>query len=150
MLDREGTLKTSRMKLLRKRLTRWRTQHGGKGQRIPEKLWAEAVEIASTEGVESTARLLQLDKARLRDRLAESKSGDRESGDQKPESESKSRHSEAGDQKPEFEFVEVELPEERGSAIIKMVSSKGIELHIAGMASTVDIHGLVRDFWRQC
>jgi hypothetical protein len=138
------------MKSLRKRLTRWRTLHGGKGQRIPEKLWAEAVEIASIEGVESTARLLHLDSARLRDRVSESKGGHGATDDQKPESESKSGHDETGDQKPELEFVEVELPQERSWAMIKMVSCKGNELHIAGMASTVDIHGLVRDFWRHC
>ena len=135
MANREAAPKTLRMKSLRKRLTRWRTQHGGKGQRIPEKLWAEAVEIAATEGIESTARLLHLDSARLRDRLAERKS---------------SSHGETSDQRPEYEFVEVELPQERGWTIIKMVSSNGNELQIAGMASAVDIHGLVRDFWRHC
>jgi hypothetical protein len=31
-----------------------------------------------------------------------------------------------------------------------MVSSNGNELQIVGMASAVDIHGLVRDFWRHC
>jgi hypothetical protein len=108
------------MKSLRKRLTRWRTRHGGKGRRIPEKLWAEAVEIAAVEGIEKTARLLHLDSGRLGDRVAESKC----------------KQVENVDQKPEFEFVAVELPkEERGWTIIKMVSSKGNELQIAGMAS---------------
>jgi hypothetical protein len=127
------------MKSLRKRLTRWRTRHGGKGRRIPEKLWAEAAEVAAVEGVEKTARLLQLDPARLGARVAEAK--DRH-GD--------SCCSDSDDLKPEFEFVEVELPKERGWTIIKMVSSTGNELQIVGMASAVDIHGLVRDFWRHC
>jgi hypothetical protein len=127
------------MKSLRKRLTRWRTRHGGKGRRIPEKLWAEAAEVAAVEGVEKTARLLQLDPARLGARVVEVKDchGD-------------SCCSNSDDLKTEFEFVEVELPKERGWTIIKMVSSTGNELQIVGMASAVDIHGLVRDFWRHC
>jgi hypothetical protein len=140
MLGREAASKTPRMKSLRKRLTGWRTRQGSKGRRIPERLWAEAVEIAAEEGVESTARLLQLDPVRLGGRVAEEKKRRDASSD--------------GDRdghKPELEFIEVELPkEERGWTIIKMVSSKGNELQIAGMASAVDIHGLVRDFWRHC
>jgi hypothetical protein len=133
MLNREAASKTPKMKSLRKRLTRWQTRYGGKGRRIPEKLWAEAAEIAAVEGIEKTARLLHLDAIRLGDRVAESKCNQGRNVDQKPE----------------FEFVAVELPkEERGWAIIKMVSSN--ELQIAGMASAVDIHGLVRDFWRHC
>jgi len=134
MPDREAEPKTPQMKSLRKRLTRWRTRHGGKGRRIPEKLWVEAAEVAAAEGIEKTARLLHLDPGRLGDRVAESKC----------------LQAENGAQKPEFEFVEVELPKERGWTIIKMVSSKGNELQIAGMASAVDIHGLVRDFWKHC
>jgi hypothetical protein len=105
------------MKSLLKRLTRLRTRHGGKGRRIPEKLWVEAAEVAAAEGVEKTARLLQLDPARLGDRVAEVKG---RHGD--------SCCSDSDDLKTEFEFVEVELPKERGWTIIKMVSSTGNEL----------------------
>lgn len=139
MLSRDVASRTPRMKSLRKRLTRWRTRHGGKGRRIPEKLWVEAAEVAAAEGVEKTARLLQLDPARLGARVAEVKDCHGESC--------------CGDSdaiKTEFEFVEVELPKERGWTVIKMVSSNGNELQIVGMASAVDIHGLVRDFWRHC
>jgi len=138
MLNREVASKTSQMKSLRKRLTRWRTEHGGVGRRIPEKLWAEAVEIAAIEGVETTARLLHLDAVRLGDRVAASKSCNAEYYDRKSEFES------------EFEFVEVELPKEPSRTMIRMVSSKGNELQIIGMADAVDIHGLVRDFWSHC
>ena len=139
MMSREVASRTPRMKSLRKRLTHWRTRHGGKGRRIPEKLWVEAAEVAAVEGVEKTARLLQLDPVRLGDRVAEVKDchGD-------------SCCSDSDDLKTAFEFVEVELPKERGWTIIKMVSSTGNALQILGMASAVDIHGLVRDFWRHC
>lgn len=54
---------------VRDRLARWRAKHGGRGIRVPEEMWAEVVEVARVEGVEATARALQLDHARLAARM---------------------------------------------------------------------------------
>jgi hypothetical protein len=54
---------------VRDRLARWRAKHGGRGIRVPEAMWAEVVEVARVEGVEATARALQLDPARLAARM---------------------------------------------------------------------------------
>ena len=51
------------------RLARWRAEHGGRGIRVPEAMWAEVVEVARVEGVEATARALHLDPARLAVRM---------------------------------------------------------------------------------
>lgn len=51
-------------------LSRWRSQHGGRGRPIPAELWSAAVDVASVEGVEATARALGVDRARLSRRIA--------------------------------------------------------------------------------
>ena len=58
-----------RLAEVRDRLARWRAKHGGRGIRVPEAMWAEVVEVAQVEGVEATARALQLDPARLAARM---------------------------------------------------------------------------------
>lgn len=46
-------------------LARWRERHGGRGVRIPERLWALAVEAARAEGIAATAAALRLDRQGL-------------------------------------------------------------------------------------
>ncbi len=53
-----------------KQLSSWRECHGGRGRPIPEELWTAVVEVASVEGVNTTARTLGVDRARLARRLA--------------------------------------------------------------------------------
>ena len=58
-----------RLAQVRDRLARWRAKHGGRGIRVPEVMWTEVVEVARVEGVETTARALQLDPTRLVSRM---------------------------------------------------------------------------------
>ena len=51
-----------------RKLEHWRRQHG-RGARIAEELWAEAVELASEHGVNRIARALRLDYYSLKKRL---------------------------------------------------------------------------------
>ena len=60
---------------VRKRLAQWRAEHGGRGRPIPETLWAAAAAVASSAGVEATARALDVDRARLSRRVTRSPSG---------------------------------------------------------------------------
>jgi len=55
---------------LRREFERWRRKHGGRGSRIPEGLWAQAAEVARTEGVYATARALRLNYERPKERVA--------------------------------------------------------------------------------
>jgi hypothetical protein len=59
---------------LRDRIEDWRRSSGGRGRRIPEQLWVEAVEVARVHGVRDAARLLRLDRRRL-ERRVEGESG---------------------------------------------------------------------------
>jgi hypothetical protein len=56
---------------LRRRLERWRAQHGGPGRLIPDELWAEAAIIARELGVEAVARALRVDRSRLAERTGD-------------------------------------------------------------------------------
>src|SRR5438128_9899418 len=58
-----------RLAQVRDRLARWRAEHGGRGIRVPEAMWTEVIQIARVEGVETTARALHLDPARLGARM---------------------------------------------------------------------------------
>jgi hypothetical protein len=60
----------SRLALTHTRLAQWRAQHGGRGIRVPEELWAEVVKVARVEGAGTTARALRLDRSRLEARMA--------------------------------------------------------------------------------
>jgi len=44
--------------LLRDRIEEWRRSSGGRGRRIPEQLWVEALEVARVHGIRDAARLL--------------------------------------------------------------------------------------------
>jgi hypothetical protein len=120
-------------KSLRKRLDKWRKEHGGRGRRIPEELWADAAEVASVEGVEITARRLRLSRDRLEERVAK-KTGCRPKG-------------RSDDERPEF--IELALPHSRstGRTMFMLANGRGDELCIIDMAGCVDIRTLVRDFW---
>lgn len=60
-MKEHGAGRGARLDRTRRRLEAWRRQHGGRGRRIAEDLWAEAVQLAAVEGVGATARALRLD-----------------------------------------------------------------------------------------
>jgi hypothetical protein len=133
-MNGEAEVHQSRIESLRIRLSRWRAEHGGRGRRIPDSLWAEAAEVASVEGVEVTARNLRLSSDRLEDRVAErtERRGDPHEGD-------------VGG----AEFVEVALPQavSTGRAMFMFSNRHGDELSIVDMAGSVDIRELLQDLW---
>lgn len=54
---------------LGQRVTEWREEHGGRGSRIPDQLWKDAVRVARVEGVWATAKALRFNYEALRSRL---------------------------------------------------------------------------------
>lgn len=106
-------------------LARWRGRHGGRGRRIPERLWAEAVEVARREGVEATARALRLDQQRLKDRVG-------------------------GGGGSSAAFVEVSVAPVGGSGplLVELVGRGGeqMRIHLAGPSSAALVE-LARAFW---
>jgi hypothetical protein len=110
-------------------LQRWRERHGGRGVRIPERLWALAAEAARAEGVAVTAELLRLDE----ERLARQVETEPESG-----------------RKQEATFVELRLGEARGQgeAVLELAGRDGEVMRVVvSDLRALDVVGLVRAFW---
>ena len=53
---------------LRAQVLKWRERDGGRGSRIPDDLWEEAVRVAQIDGLYATARATGLQYARLKKR----------------------------------------------------------------------------------
>jgi len=53
---------------LRRRVEGWRREGGGRGSRIPEEMWAEAVAVSRTAGLYATARALRFNYENLKKR----------------------------------------------------------------------------------
>ncbi len=65
-----GSSKQRELAAVRGELERWRRGFGGRGRRIPERLWRRAAGVAQQWGTAETARALRLDVARLARRVA--------------------------------------------------------------------------------
>jgi hypothetical protein len=124
-----------RLAQTRARLARWRAEHGGRGIRVPEAIWAEVVEVARVEGVEATARALRLDHARLAARMTAARA--------------------AAGGEPAAEvggFVEID-PGRLGlspRAVIRLEGRDGERLEVElGAGTMVDVAALVDAFWRR-
>jgi hypothetical protein len=120
---------------VQKQLARWRAVHGGRGRPIPAALWAAAAEVASTEGVEATARALNVDRARLLRRVKGSP----------PRSVGVRRAplpASAG-------FVEVDAARvfSRGQMLVRLTNREGEQLEIALEGGAADVATVARAFW---
>lgn len=120
---------------VQKRLARWRARHGGRGRPIPEALWAAAAAVAAAEGVEATARALDVDQARLSRRMKRSAPGS------------------IGAPKPSLpataSFVEVDAERvfSRGQMLVRLTNRDGEQLEIALEGGAADVTAVARAFW---
>ena len=125
-----------RLAQTRARLARWRAEHGGRGVRVPEEMWAEVVEVARIEGVEATARTLRLDRARLAARMTTA----RAVAGGEPADEVSSG------------FVEIDAGRLGLSTrtVIRLEGRDGERLEVElGAGTMVDVAALVDAFWRR-
>ena len=116
---------------VREGIGRWRKRHGGRGVRIPEELWSEAVGLARVAGLDATARALRLNYERLKARVT------RVEGKQRVEG------------RRESGFVKVGMGQLcGGKTAIELVGRGGerMRIDVTG-ASTVDVVGLSQTFW---
>jgi hypothetical protein len=123
---------------VQKHLARWRARHGGRGRPIPAALWAAAAEVATTEGVEATARALDVDRARLLRRM---------NGAPPPRSvvvRKAPLPATAG-------FVEVDAARvfSRGQMLVRLTNRDGEQLEIALEGGAADVATVARAFWRR-
>ena len=125
---------STRMKSLKTRLDLWRKQQNGVRRPLPQELWDEAVQIAKSEGVGSTAYDLRLNSSALKKRL------EKETAEQANEEASAT-------------FVQVNLPQsppdaQVGRMIIEFTKPRGERMRIdAAASSMVDVVGLAQSFW---
>jgi hypothetical protein len=69
---------SSELAKLKDAVSRWREAGGGRGTKIPEGLWKEAVRLARIDGVWWTASVLRFKYESLKRRMELDRSGDRE------------------------------------------------------------------------
>ena len=118
---------------VRRRVEAWRRGGGGRGTRIPEELWNEAVEVARVAGVYATARALSFNYERLKERAGQA----------------------AGKQSGNLSgFVAVELPQvtPNGGAkvVVDLVGHEGeqVRIELSG-ASGMEVVALAQAFWKR-
>src|SRR5688572_1172230 len=113
------------LKALQRRVESWRRVGGGKGSRIPEGMWQEAVALSRTEGLWRTARTLRFNYERLK------------------------KASSAACPAPATEFVEVRMPPATQGlkVIVDFAGADGelMRMDVAG-ASTADVIMLAAAF----
>jgi hypothetical protein len=135
-----GRTVSPRLSAAIQRVQQWRALHGGsgRGSRIPEELWNEAVEVARAEGVWATARALHFQYERLKERMVNAPRAGRQSG--------------GGDGKTTA-FVELGMAELSGGgkAVVELVSRHGDRMRVEVPGAGLDLTGLVQTFWsRRC
>ncbi len=127
---------TEGLEKVRERLVRWRERYGGRGRPIPEELWAAAAAVARIEGVDATARVLGVDRARLARRVVPSASmvaAPKDVARMTP---------------PQTAFVELPRVQSplAGQVVVRLSKRNGEQLEIMG---GVDVLAVVREFWRR-
>lgn len=144
------------MEELRKRVEAWRVDHGGRGSRIPEELWNDAVSVAGNDGVCATAQALRFNADRLRRRFEATQ--DDEGKKQVPAltgtiarkvaASDRSRGRERAE-RGAAQFVALEMGA-LGSAsamVIDLVSCRGDRMRVEAPTGNVDVVGLIGQFW---
>jgi len=135
-----------------KRVAEWRDRgEGGRGSRIPDELWQDAVQAARTVGVWTTAKALRFNYEALKSRYSQaakraafriaSKAGPI-ARRIKPADVAPRR----GDAEASFIALPVGQVGACGRAVIDLVGRHGDRMRL-DVAGGVDVVGLVRTFW---
>lgn len=115
--------------VLQRRVEAWRGRSGGRGRRIPEELWAEAVRVVRTAGMYATARALRFNYEGLKKRAGQEAAMPSDQG---------------------TEFVALRMPQLGGEAkvLVDLVGCDGEQMRIdVSGASAMDVVTLARAFW---
>lgn len=123
------------------RIEQWRSRCGGhgRGSRIPEEVWCEAVEMARVEGVWATSRTLRLNYKRLRARMEHSAA--------LASAQTTGTAAEVGVDGPTFVELGFPVTSDARTAVIELVNRDGDRMHveIAG-GEGPDLASLTRAF----
>lgn len=129
---------------VRKRVEGWRRTGGGRGSRIPDQLWEEAVSVAEEHGVYATSKALRFNYYSLKDRMDATLAA--------PKKKKRApRRDEPGKDRPRF----VELPmgclgSAGDRAVIELLGERGdrMRIEVAG-SSQLNVVSLAQAFWRR-
>ena len=158
---------------LRRRLATWRKQDGGgRGSRIPDELWNDAVRVAEVDGMWATARALHFNYQRLKERATHADGGARVEGRSATARGTASARSPgkaldgvsavgevagptskgrvAGSTSAGRAFIELLMGEASGAGktVIEFVGRRGERMRVE-VTGNVDLVGLARTFWGQ-
>ena len=116
---------------LQRRVEGWRRQGGGRGSRIPEGLWSEAVAVSRRAGVFATAKALRFNYENLKRRA---------------------RWQARPPRKHETEFVAVRLPQVSNGlkVVIDLAGRDGeqVRIEVSG-GSAMDVVAVADAFWKR-
>ena len=156
-----------------RRVAEWREKDGGRGSRIPDQMWRDAVRVARVEGVWATAKALRFNYEALRNRLRQS--GDKgtavdwrrkgggaageklgvvgmaKSGERSPAgvSETRARRNEVptkGSAGPSFIALEMGQLGGASRTVIELLGRHGDRMRV-DVAGGVDLVAVVQTFW---
>lgn len=115
------------------RFTAWR-QTRSRGRRIPEELWAAAIELTRAHSLNTIARALKLNHTELRKRSADSIS-------QRVDHSSPS---------PDFIAIDLPCPDNPAECVLEMAHHNGntMRMHFKGKVA-LDLQSLAESFWRE-
>lgn len=126
-----GRTTSGELVAVRRRVEAWRRSNGGRGSRIPEQLWNEAVEVARVAGLHATARALRFNYERLKERAGQTAGKLSGHGSR---------------------FVSVQLPQLNGGAklVVDLVGGDGeqVRIELSG-ASGMDAVAVAQAFWKR-
>lgn len=128
-----GRASSRELMSVQRRVEAWRKREGGRGSRIPEELWSEAVEVAQVSGLHATARALHFNYARLKERAGQ-------------------RSGKQGGNAPAREFVEFQVPQRTGgvSLVVDLLGREGEQVRIAlSGLSGMDVVGLAQTIMKR-
>lgn len=128
-----GRASSRELMAVQRRVEAWRKREGGRGSRIPEELWNEAVEVSQVAGLHATARALRFNYERLKERAGQW------SGTQ-------------GGNATGREFVEFQMPQLTGGVnlVVDLLGREGELLRIAlSGLSGIDVVGLAQTFLKR-
>ncbi len=124
---------TQKLLALRQRVEGWRRDGGGRGSRIPEEMWNEAVVVSRTAGLYATARALRFNYENLKKRAAK----------RTPRPRTPVR-------RPEFVSLPMAPMPEGAKVVVALVARDGeqMRMEVTG-ASAMDMVALAQAFWRR-
>ena len=119
---------------LSERVGEWRQQHGGRGSRIPNEIWKEAIAVARSQGVCATARALGFNQSRLKERVSLVGAPTVQTGRSR-----KRRAVLVGTAGEGARFVALEVPQQGGvgTAVLELFGGHGDRVRVEGVSGAL-------------